>query len=159
MFHINGRELQLARLRADRHHDLASERVTVDFVVVNDILLVAADRLFNHLRQYLGRYRLIADLIGKLTAVAYSMLSVFVVMSAALETKSGNGIFFNEFDLSLNVLDQTSLISRIYRICGALRDRQPLWVKGMTCDNRATVDPLMGNELKATEARSWHLTI
>lgn len=156
MFHINGRELQLARLRADRHHDLSSEWVTVYFDVMNDIPPVGADRLFDHLRQYLGWHRLIADLIGKLTAVAYSMSSVFVVMSAALETKSGNGVFVNEFDLSLNALDQTSLIRRI---CGALRGRQPLWVKGLTCDTRATVDLLMGNELEAAEARSWHLTI
>lgn len=156
MFHINGRELQLARLRADRHHDLASEWVTVYFDVMNDILPVGADRLFDHLRQYLGWHRLIADLIGKLTAVAYSMLSVCVVISAALETKPGDSVLFSEFDLILNALDRTSLICRI---CGALRGRQPLWVKGMTCDTCTMVDLLIGNDLKAAEARSWHLTI
>ena len=156
MFHINCRERQLARLRADRHHDLASKWVTVDFDVVNDILPVGADRLFDHLRQYLGWHRLIADLIGKLTAVAYSMLSVCVVISAALETRAGDSVLFNGFELSLNALDRTSLICRI---CGAPRGRQPLWVKGMTCDTRTTVDLLMGNELEAAEARGWHLTI
>lgn len=156
MLHIHSREQQLAKLRADRQRDLASERVIVDFAVANDILPVGADRLFDHPGQYPGWHRVIADLIRNISVVVHSMLSGFAVIGGALATRAGDGLLLHELELILDASDRTSLICRI---CGALRGRQPMSVARMTCDICTTVDLLMGNDPEAASARSWHLTI
>lgn len=156
MLHIHTREQQLAKLRADRQCDLASERVIVDSAVANDILPVGTDCLFDRPGQYPGWHVVIADLIRNLAAVAHSMLSGFAVIGGALATRAGDGVQFHEFDLILDASDRSNLICRI---CGALRGRQPLSVARMTCDTCTAVDLLMGNDPEAAEARGWHLTI
>ncbi len=156
MFNIHNREQQLAKLRADRQRDLASERVIVDFGVANDILPVGTDRLFDRPGQYPGWHGIIGDLIRNLAAVAHSMLTGFAVIGGALATKAGDGVQFHEFELILDASDRTSVACCL---CGARRGHQPLSVARMACDSCAAVDLLMGNDPEAAEARGWHLTM
>ncbi len=155
MLNIPTREQQLAKLRADRQRDLASERVIVDFAVDSGILPVGADRLFDRHGQYPGWHGIIDDLVRNLAADKHSTLKRFVVVGNALAV-TDTALLMREFELILDASDQTSVTCCV---CGERRGSQPLSVTRMTCDVCTAVDLLMGTDPEADEARGWHSTI
>lgn len=150
------REQQLAKLRANRQRNLASERAIVDFAVANSILPIGTDHLFNRPGQYPGWRGIIADLVRNLAADEHSMLTGFALIGGALMSRAADGVLFREFELILDASDRSSLTCCV---CGAARGHQPLSVARMTCDACTAVDLLMGNDPEAATARGWHSII
>jgi hypothetical protein len=155
MSNVNTREQQLAKLRAARERDLASERAIVSRAVESGVLAAGSSHLFARPGQYPGWHPLIDGLVRDLSASAHSLFNRFVVVDGGLLVQALDGVLARELELLVEAAERSRLICCV---CGAARGRQPLSVACMTCDICTATDLLIRQDPEAAAARGWNMT-